>query len=110
PAQVRALAAAVCAGHRLERRLAAFVLAAPGIARRRRANRALAAAAVLVVVALGVGAVKATRLRHATASGAFMPIYGAERVLDGDPNTDWVANGNAEPWIDVTLPGVQRIR
>ena len=108
PAQRTALAAAIRAGLRLERRLGARFLDAAGYARLRLWNRARVCVAVAVVVLLLVFTAKVARATRASASGSLNPIYGPDRAIDGDVNTDWVA-GAAAPWIEVWLPYARRL-
>jgi hypothetical protein len=108
PAQCTALAAAIRAGLRLERRIGSRFLDAAGFARLRLSNRARVCVAVGIGVVILAFAAKIAGTTRASASGSLNPIYGPDRAIDGDVNTDWVAGG-AAPWIEVRLPHARRL-
>jgi hypothetical protein len=108
PAQRTALAVAIRAGLRLERRVGARFLDAAGFARLRLWNRARVCVAVAIGVLVLAFAAKFAGTTRASASGSLNPIYGPDRAIDGDVNTDWVAGG-AAPWIDVWFPYARRL-
>jgi len=108
PAQLNALATAIRAEQRLERRLSSRVLDASGLARQRLANRARVVATLAVAVAVVVFAWKVARTTRIEASGSLTGTHGPENAIDGDPNTDWVAPPG-EAWIEISYPHKRRL-
>jgi hypothetical protein len=99
-AQVRALRTLLSAELRLRPRIRESLFDRPALARLR-VQRLLAAAAVLLSpLAIAMFVSRSFYAPTARASAVLDDQYTADRVLDGDPDTEWVASGSDE-WLEL---------
>jgi hypothetical protein len=108
--QTTALRALVRAELAMDRELAVLLRDRRGLLRLRRRRWLLVAMLVLAPIALGALLVRARHRVHVRASSVGYEEYAADRVVDGDPETEWIPAGTGEEWLELRFPGPRHIR
>ncbi len=98
-AQTRALRTLLSAEFAMQQPLREALLGRPGL-RRLRFHRAVVALAIVLSPLAALAFVRGSFLGLTARAGSVLDDqYAADRVLDGDPDTEWVANG--DEWIEI---------
>jgi hypothetical protein len=108
PAQADRLGTLLVAQRELERDLLPDLMGRVEVARVRAGRWALVVllgASAWIAMSLAQWALFGVRVR---ASGELTPLYAADRAVDGDPQSDWVAAAG-DPWLEIAFRRPRRL-
>ena len=109
-AQIDAASCALGAQYAIERRIETRLADRAGLRRLRVVRAVRVAACAAFVVALGSLASNALFGPRVLASSELSAVYGAERAIDGDVDTDWTPKSGNDAWIELSWRLHQRPR